>query len=183
MKERSLNTAPADTPATTPTPTIRKRRYSSISLCPTLPTPRVTRKEFWTARMREIPSFRCNPWDFYEPFLKLGSGSSVVLCNNGAEIRAMRTFGVASHDEEVYCFPEIQHPNFVNICERYLFEGKIFAFTEYIGFSIEDLLFHSIYPIEREIAYIISQVSRTSPFPRPTFVNITGLGWHTIHLV
>lgn len=95
----------------------------------------------------------------------------------------MRTFGVVSHDEEVYCFPEIQHPNFVNICERYLFEDEIFAFTEYVGFSIEELLFHSIYPIEREIAYIISQVSRISPFPRPTFDDMTGLGWYKIHLV
>jgi hypothetical protein len=103
--------------------------------------------------MREIPSFRCNPWDFYEPFLKLGSGLSLVLCNHRTEIRAMRTFGVVSHDEQVYCFPKIKHPNFVNICERYLFEGEIFVFTKYIRFSIEDLLFHSIYPTEREIAY------------------------------
>jgi hypothetical protein len=120
MSERTLETAPADTLATPPTPTMRKRRCTSISLYPTHPAPRVARKEFWTARMREIPSFRCNPWDFYEPFLKLGSGLSLVLCNNGTGIRAMRTFGVVSHDEEVYCFPEIQHPNFVNIYERYL---------------------------------------------------------------
>lgn len=181
-----LETAPANTPATPvtpPTPTVRKRRCTLTSLCPTHPAPRVARKEFWTAWMREIPSFRCNPWDFYEPFLKLGSGPSLVLCNNRTGIRAMRTFGVVSHDEEVYCFPEIQHPNFVNICERYLFEDEIFAFTKYVGFSIEELLFHSIYPTEREIAYIISQVSRISPFPRPTFVDMTGLGWHTIHLV
>jgi serine/threonine protein kinase len=82
----------------------------------------------------------------------------------------MRTFGVVSHDEQVYCFPKIKHPNFVNICERYLFEGKIFVFTKYIRFSIEDLLFHSIYPTEREIAYIISQVGRISLFPRSTLL-------------
>jgi hypothetical protein len=68
----------------------------------------------------------------------------------------MRTFSIISHDEEGYYFPEIQHPNFVNICERYLFEDKIIIFIKYIGFSIEDLLFHSIYLIEQEIAYIIS---------------------------
>jgi hypothetical protein len=68
----------------------------------------------------------------------------------------MRTFSVGSHDKEGYCFPKIQYLNFVNICERYLFEDKIFVFTKYIGFSIEDLLFHSIYLIECEIAYIIS---------------------------
>jgi hypothetical protein len=109
--------------------------------------------------MREIPSFRCNPWGFYEPFLRLGSGPSLVLYNNGTGIRAIRTFSVISYDEEGYYFPKIQHSNFVNICERYLFKDKIFVFTEYIGFSIEDLLFYSIYLIEREIAYIISEVS------------------------
>lgn len=118
--------------------------------------------------MREIPSFRCNPWDFYELFLKLGSGLSLVLCNNGTEIRVMRTFRVASRSDEVYYFPEIQHPNFVNICECYLFEDEISALAEYVGFSIEDLLIHSIYPIEQEIAYIISQVSRLSLFKTPS---------------
>jgi hypothetical protein len=95
----------------------------------------------------------------------------------------MRTSGAASECDEVYYFPEIQHPKFVDIHECYLFEDKTFIFTEYVGFSIEDLLFHSIYPTEREIAYIISQVSRISPFPRPTFVNTAGLDWHTIYLV
>ena len=71
----------------------------------------------------------------------------------------MRTFGLASPDREFYCLLEIQHSNFVNLCERYLFEDKIFVFTEYVGFSIEDLLFHSICSTEREIAYIVSQVS------------------------
>jgi hypothetical protein len=182
MRERTLERAPADT-ATPQTPAMRKRRCTSTSLCSTHPAPRVARKEFWTARMKAIPSFRCDPWDFYEPFLKLGSGPSLVLCNSGAEIRVMRTSGIASECDEVYCFPEIQHPNFVNIHECYLFEDEIFILTEHVGFSIEDLLFHSIYPTEREIAYVISQVSRILPFPARPFVNIAGLGWHTIHLV
>ena len=133
--------------------------------------------------MRQVPSFRCNPWDFYEPFLKLGSGGLLVLCNNRTDTRVIRTFGVASECDEVYCFPEIQHPNFVNIYECYLFEDEIFIFTEYVGFSIENLLFHSVYPTKPEIAYIISRVSRISPFPTPTFVDIAGPGWHTVHLV
>lgn len=156
---KTLERAPANTPATSLTPTVRKRRCTLISLCPTHPIPRVARKKFWTARMREIPSFRCNLWDFYEPFLKLGSGVSLVLCNNRTEIRVMRTFDVVSECDEVYYFPEIQYPNFVNICECYLFENEIFVFTEYIGFLIGDLLFYSIYLIEWEIVYIISQVS------------------------
>ena len=188
MSERSLDTVPADAPASTPTPTIRKRR--STSFYPTYLAPRV---ELWTARMRKIPSFICNPWDFYEPFLNLGSGPSLVLCNNKTEIRVMRTFGdVSQSDEsqgnesqgsEVYCLLEIQHPNFVNICECYLVEDEIFVFTEYVGFSIQDLLLHFISPTEQEIAYIIGQVSRISSFPHLTFADIAGLGWDTIHLV
>ena len=156
MSERTLKTAPADTLVTLLTLTIRKRRCASISLYLIYPALKVAKKEFWTAGIREIPSFKYNPWDFYKPFLKLNSSLSLILCNNKTEIRAIRTFNVVSHDEEVYCFPEIQHLNFVNICERYLFKDEIFIFTEYIRFSIEDLLFHLIYPIKREIVYIIN---------------------------
>jgi hypothetical protein len=182
MNKRALDTAHDGTPATTPITTIRKRRYVSALISPARPTPRVARKEFWMARTRKIPSFICNPWDFYEPFLKLGSNYSLVLCNNGTQIRVLGTFG-ASPDAQAYCFPEIQHPNFINIYERYLFEDKIFVLTEYAGFSIDDLLLHSIYPTEREIAYIVSQVSQMSPSHSPNFTNIIDFGWNTIHLV
>jgi len=67
----------------------------------------------------------------------------------------MRTSSTISKYDKVYYFPEIQYPNFVDIHECYLFGDKTFIFTEYIGLSIEDLLFHSIYLTEREIAYII----------------------------
>jgi serine/threonine protein kinase len=80
----------------------------------------------------------------------------------------MRTFGAASEDEMVFPLLEIQHPNFVDICEAYLFRNDISTILEYIGFSVEDLLQHSIYPTEREIAYIISQVSVTIPLLNPT---------------
>jgi hypothetical protein len=106
MRERTLETA-ADTPATPPTPTMRKRRCTPTSLCPTYPAPRVARKEFWTARMREILSFECNLWDFYEPFLKLGLGPLLVLCNNRIRIRVIRTFSIISKYDKVYYFPEI----------------------------------------------------------------------------
>ncbi|KAH6704150.1 hypothetical protein BKA61DRAFT_581394 [Leptodontidium sp. MPI-SDFR-AT-0119] len=148
---------PADTP-TTSVPMTKKRPCASTSLLPTHPPPKVTKKDFWTTRTREIPLFRCNPWDFYEPFLKMGSGLTLVLCNNGTGIRVMTTFDVVSEDKGGYRLPQVQHPNFVDICEYYLFEDVAFIFTEYVGFSIEDLLLRSIYPTEREIAYIISQI-------------------------
>ena len=70
----------------------------------------------------------------------------------------MRTFGiasegeVASNDEMVFPLLEIQHPNFIDICEAYLFRNEISAIVEYVGFSVEDLPQHFIYPTEREIA-------------------------------
>jgi hypothetical protein len=93
MRERTLETAPADT-ATPPTPTMRKRRRTSTSLYPMHPAPRVARKKFWTARIKEIPSFKYNPWDFYKSFLKLGSGPLFVLCNNRINVtmRQLRGF-------------------------------------------------------------------------------------------
>ena len=75
----------------------------------------------------------------------------------------MRTFGVASEGDDFFPLLEIQHPNFVDICEAYLFESDIFVIVDYVGFSIEDLLQHSILPTEREIAYIMSQVGVMLP--------------------
>ena len=182
MREGTLDGRHANTPATAPIRTVRKRRYAS-TLSPTPPAPRIAKKEFWTAQMRKIPSFTCNPWEYYDPLLVLGSGIWLVLCNDETEVRVMKTYGVASPDDEAYCFPEIQHPNFVNIYERYLFQKTIFAITEYVGFSLDNLLLKSIYLTEREIAYIVSRVSRMSPSPSLTFVNITGFGRYSIYLV
>lgn len=84
----------------------------------------------------------------------------------------MRIFGEESEDEdgkEPFPLLEIQHPNFVDLYEAYLFRGEIFAIVEYVGFSVADLLQHSIYPSECEIAYIISKVSRILPFPKSSF--------------
>ena len=52
----------------------------------------------------------------------------------------MRTFGVASEGNTDFPLLEIQHPNFVDIYEAYLFKSDIAVIVEYVGFSIEDLL-------------------------------------------
>ena len=95
----------------------------------------------------------------------------------------MRIFGNASTEDGVE-FPilEIPHPSFVVIREGYLFRNEIFTILEYVGFSVEDLLQHSIYPQEGEIAYIISQVSPTVSLHHSQF-DVTGFGWCTIRLV
>jgi serine/threonine protein kinase len=170
-----------------------KISLESISACPSAscrpkhphPASRVADQEFWVARIRKIPKFICSPWDFYEPFLELSAHLSLVLCNEGTEVRTMRTFDaafegeVASEDSTFFPLLEIQHPNFVDICEAYLFRNEISAIVEYIGFSVEDLLQHSIYPTEREIAYVISQVSMTIPLlkltPMLTLQVLTGI--------
>lgn len=179
-----MSEGPDGIPAETPTASVgktRKRPSASTSLLPTHPPPKATRKEFWMARLRDIPSFKCDPWEFYEPFLKLGSGLTLVLCNNGTEIRVMKIFDIASGDQGGRPLLQVQHPNFVDIHEIYVFEDVASVFTEYIGFSIEDLLLRSIYPTEREIAYIISQVSHISSFFRSTFVNIAAPGCDKLH--
>ena len=186
MRERSLETTPAITLATTPILNIRKRRYTSILVYSTHPVPRVAPREFWTERIRQILLFKCNPQDFYKPFLKLNLGSSLVLCNNKTKTGVIRIFVVAfkrNKPNKGYYFPKIQHPNFVNICKRHLFEDKVFIFTKYIRFSIDDLLYNLVYLTKPEIAYIISQVSRNHPFLTPTFVNIASHSQHIVYLV
>lgn len=128
---------------------------------------RIAHKEFWVARIKEFPCFKCNPWNFYESFLTLNPGQFLVLCNDGTEVRTMRIFGdasVSSDGKAEFPLLPIQHPNFVDICEAYLFEQNISVIVEYVGFSIEDLLRNSIHPTEREIAFITSQVGTHSAF-------------------
>jgi hypothetical protein len=139
IEERSSERMSADSLTTAPPPVVAKRPCPSTLWCSKHPRPasRVVSKEFWIAGMRKIPSFRCSPWDFYEPFLKLSTCLSLVLCNDRTEVRTMRIFGVASEGEETFPLLEIQHPNFVDICEVYLFRNEIFAIVEYVGFSIE----------------------------------------------
>jgi hypothetical protein len=100
-----------------------------------------------------------------------------------AQPKGEESEGEGSEGKEPFPLLEIQHPNFVDLCEAYLFRDEIFAIVKYVGFSIADLLQHSIYPSEYEIAYIISQVSRILLSPNPLSTDIKGFGWDTIHLV
>ncbi|KFY03263.1 hypothetical protein V490_00236 [Pseudogymnoascus sp. VKM F-3557] len=120
------------------------------------PAPSSTRKEFWSAGLTRIPSFACNPSDFYEPFLVLSSGRRLVLCNDRTAVREIRGFNTAPPNEYPYCSK--RHKNFVHVYETYLFEGEASGIIEYVGLSLEDLLQKSICFSEPEIAYIISQV-------------------------
>ncbi|PVH68541.1 hypothetical protein DL98DRAFT_630505 [Cadophora sp. DSE1049] len=122
---------PTETP-TTSVPMTKKRPYASTTLPAGHPPLKFTCKDFWTARLREIPLFECNPWDFYEPFLKLGSGLTLVLCNNSTEVRVMRIFGIASRDQGGRPLLQVQHPNFIDIYEGYLYEDEAFVFIEYL---------------------------------------------------
>ncbi|KFY32537.1 hypothetical protein V493_00088 [Pseudogymnoascus sp. VKM F-4281 (FW-2241)] len=121
--------------------------------------------EVWSAGRKKIPSYVCSPWDFYEPFLNLSSRTSLVLCNDRSTLRVIQSCGAnereeASTDESLdgLSLLEIQHKNFVNIHELYLFNEEIFAVTEHVGFSLGDLLQKSICFSETEISYIIGQV-------------------------
>lgn len=170
---------------------MRERSLENTSDCPSTssclkhshPATKVAKKEFWIARRREVPKFACNPWDFYEKLLEFNSNHFLVLCNDGKNIRIMRIFNRAS--QGTMCFPllEIQHPNFADICEAFLFEDAIFAVVEYVGFSVEDLLQHSIYPTEREIAYIVSQVSLKTTAYQSSYMDIADFSRHAICLV
>lgn len=86
-------------------------------------------------------------------------------------------------DEGNPCFPilEIWHPNFVDIDIIYLYKGEVFAITELVGPSLDDLLQRPTEFSEPEIAYVISEVSHTKP---PSYLsNTVGLGRYTLYLV
>ena len=54
--------------------------------------------------------------------------------------------------------PQIQHRNIIDIYEVYWFKDQIFVISEYLDFSLEDLLLCDISLTESEIACVISQV-------------------------
>jgi serine/threonine protein kinase len=80
------------------------------------------------------------------------------------------TYSMAS-DGRGFSFPQIHHPNFTDIYELYYTKDQVFVISEYLDFSLEDLLKHRIWPTETEIAYIISQVRLTDIILYPRFSN------------
>jgi hypothetical protein len=154
-------------------PTVARERCSSSlswSLMHPRPISQVPRKTFWVAGRSEIPYYSYSPWRFYEPFVKLKSDLFLVLCNRRTEVRVLSIFLIEQYGKGSW-FPEFQHPSFVDIYELYHVNDEIFAIYEYLDFSLEDLLRHSIRLAEPEIAFIISLVgwisSFTTSFPLP----------------
>jgi hypothetical protein len=125
---------------------------------------------FWAVGSREIPSYSCSPWDFYEPFVDCSSDVSLVLCNERTEVRMITTYHMASNGRN-FSIPQLYHPNFTDLYELYYHKDQMFVISEYLDFSLGDLLKHSIWPTETEIACIISQVRRTDIILFPGFSN------------
>jgi hypothetical protein len=153
-------------PETPETPTTSlavgaRKRPSSPSLAQPRPCPRAIRKEFWTSGIREVPIYKCSPWDFYESFLETGT-DTLVLCNDRTEIRALRSYSKVP--DNITTFRQIRHTNFVHLYELYSFENKTYTVLEYMDLSLADLLSNVNYLTEPEIAYITGQV-RDPPRP------------------
>lgn len=155
--------------ADTLSPAVEKRHSRSPLLFPERPHPLSrTERDFWSAGKSDIPSFACNPWDFYEKFLGLNWGTTLVVGNDRSTVRAIHAYDVVrssgEHDVESTTLPypsllSIRHRNFVDVCESYVFESQVFVITEYVGFCLDDILQRALRPSEPEIAYVISQVS------------------------
>jgi len=137
----------------------RKRRATFLSSPHkrSCPIARKTPKDFWVAQEKAIPCYDNSPWQFYESFGRFRSGPELVLCNANGEIRVITRYDVTFNGRG-FRLPQIQHQNFVDIYETFLFEDRLFAISEYLDFSLEDLIQRRIYPTEPEIAFIINQV-------------------------
>ena len=80
--------------------------------------------------------------------------------NDGTDVRVITAYTKTqeSNESDSNSILEIQHPNFIDIYEVYHFKDQVFLISEYVDFSLDDLLQCSVYPTEIEIACIISQV-------------------------
>jgi hypothetical protein len=58
--------------------------------------------------------------------------------------------------------PQMRHQNIINIYKVYCFKGQMFIISEYLDFSLEDLLRHDIHLTETEIACVVRQVREIS---------------------
>ena len=127
------------------------------------PIAREAPQKFWVVGKRSIPCYDSSPWNFYEPFVGFESGPDLVLCNDKNEIQVITPYTPASNGSG-FSLLQIQHQNFVDIYELYSFEGGLFAISEYLDFSLKDLIEGSVCPTEPEIVCIISQVRCMSSF-------------------
>jgi hypothetical protein len=144
-------------PPSTPT---KRRSQSPCRPARPPPAPRAPRECFWTASVQKMQVYNESPWEFYIPFLTLKAEHTVertlALCNNGTEIRVIKTaLSNANIENDLF---EIQHQNFIDLYGIYRFEGQSFLVLEYMAFSLKELLHNAIFPTELEIAYIIGQV-------------------------
>ncbi|PVH68123.1 hypothetical protein DL98DRAFT_522942 [Cadophora sp. DSE1049] len=108
-----------------------------------------------------LPIYDCSPWDFYKPFLALGGGRLLGLCNHDAITRVIRIepWPISSFPRNtIFTILQVQHRNFVDYYEAYFFQGQVFTVSEYIDFSVKEMVNNTLYPTESEIAYIIGQV-------------------------
>jgi hypothetical protein len=86
---------------------------------------------------RDFVFHKYSPWDFYEMY---GGGEldvSLVLCNKRTEVRVIRVYNVVDMGFDL---PQMRHRNIIDIYKTYCFKGQIFIASEYLDFSLEDLL-------------------------------------------
>ncbi len=135
----------------------RKRRSKSLSR--TQHPPPVRLHCFWASSTQEMPIYHCSPWDFYKPFLTLDEERMLVLCNHNTIVRVVRNCPCPTSTLP-HNILQVQHRNFIDYYEAYFFKGQVFTVSENIDYSLKEMLENGLYPTEREIAYMVGQVSQ-----------------------
>lgn len=82
----------------------------------------------------------------------------LVLCNHNTIARVIRIYPLRFSPFSRNTVVQVQHRNFIDYYEAYFFEDQVFTVSEYIEFSVKDMVNNALYPIESEIAYIMGQV-------------------------
>jgi hypothetical protein len=84
--------------------------------------------------------------------MRCNSNVSLMLCNERTEVRVITTYSALSNSGG-FDLPQFHHPNFIDIYELYYIKNHVFVVSEYLHFSLADLLKQSIWPTETEIAF------------------------------
>ena len=84
-----------------------------------------------------------------------------MLDNIGTEIRVIKGVHLPTGNRAQLPIYEVQHRNFIDLYGAYRLQDEVFLISEYVPFSVKEILHSDIHPTEAEIAYIIGQVRHT----------------------
>lgn len=103
-----------------------------------------------------------SPWDTYRRMGMCEVAGEVIVAvdrSRSSRMRTFRKYGRADADKLIHHFRNIDHLNVLTTQECYIDQFSMYALVDHLPLTLNDLVCcYTVYPTERELALIISQV-------------------------